>query len=74
MNAPLITAFPARLTPNVSRLAALLDPPSGLDTSEPFALTCDGEVWHLSLSLPSGCYATEVLDQLGIAVPADRRG
>jgi len=37
-------------------------------------LTREGDLWRLSLSLPSGCYATEVLDQLGIAVPADRRG
>lgn len=44
MTSPLISAFPARLTPDVSRLAALLDPPSGLDTSEPFTVTCDGEV------------------------------
>jgi len=47
MNLPLISAFPARLTPDVSRLAALLDPPSGLDTSKPFSLTCDGEVIHI---------------------------
>lgn len=40
----------------------------------PPELTRDGDLWQLSLSLPSGCYATEVLDQLGIAVPADRRG
>ena len=44
MTSPLISAFPASLTPDVSRLAALLDPPSGLDTSEPFTVTCDGAV------------------------------
>ena len=44
MTSPLISAFPTRLTPEVSRLAGLLDPPSGLDTSEPFPVTCDGEV------------------------------
>ena len=44
MTSPLISAFPTRLTPDVSRLAALLDPPSGLDTSEPFTVSCDGEV------------------------------
>lgn len=40
----------------------------------PPELERDGDLWRLSLSLPSGCYATEVLDQLGIAVPVDRRG
>ncbi len=44
MTSPLISAFPTKLTPDFSRLAALLDPPSGLDTSEPFPVTCDGEV------------------------------
>ena len=44
MISPLISAFPTKLTPDVSRLAALLDPPSGLDTSEPFTVTCDSEV------------------------------
>lgn len=44
MTSPLISAFPASLTPDVSRLVALLDPPAGLETSEPFAVTCDGEV------------------------------
>lgn len=34
----------------------------------------DGACWRMVLALPSGCYATEVLDQLGIAIPADRRG
>jgi tRNA(Glu) U13 pseudouridine synthase TruD len=36
-------------------------------------LARNGEIWQLSLSLPPGCYATEVLDQLGIAVPENRR-
>jgi hypothetical protein len=44
MTSPLINAFPAKLTPDVGRLATLLDPPSGFDTSEPFTVTCDGEV------------------------------
>lgn len=44
MTSPLISAFPASLTPDVNRLAALLDPPSGLDTSKPFAVVCDGAV------------------------------
>jgi tRNA pseudouridine13 synthase len=38
------------------------------------SLEPDGEKTWLSLSLPSGSYATEVLEQLGIAIPADRRG
>jgi len=33
----------------------------------------DDPTW-LELALPAGAYATEVLDQLGIEVPADRRG
>jgi hypothetical protein len=44
MTSPLISAFPTKLTADVSRLAELLDPPSGLDTSEPFRVTCEGEV------------------------------
>src|SRR5260370_28706666 len=44
MSTLLTSAFPVRLTPDVSRLAALLAPPSGLDTSKPFTLTCDGDV------------------------------
>jgi tRNA pseudouridine13 synthase len=33
-----------------------------------------GSPCWLEFSLPSGCYATEVLGQVGIGVPADRRG
>nr|MBA3683930.1 tRNA pseudouridine(13) synthase TruD [Planctomycetota bacterium] len=33
-----------------------------------------GEPAWLEFALPSGAYATEVLDQLGVAIPADRRG
>jgi len=44
MISPLISAFPTKLTPDVSRLAVLLDPPSGLDISESFPVTCDDEL------------------------------
>jgi tRNA(Glu) U13 pseudouridine synthase TruD len=33
-----------------------------------------GEPAWIEFALPSGCYATEVLSQVGIAIPADRRG
>ncbi len=36
------------------------------------ALEAEGDA-RLELALPSGCYATEVLAALGVAVPADRR-
>lgn len=37
-------------------------------------LLLDGEITRLSFSLPSGSYATEVLEQVGVTIPADRRG
>lgn len=43
MTSPLLSAFPAKLIPDVSSLAPLLAPPSGLDTSQSFVVTCDGE-------------------------------
>lgn len=39
----------------------------------PRVSVADGITW-LELALPSGAYATEALAQLGVAVPADRRG
>jgi tRNA(Glu) U13 pseudouridine synthase TruD len=33
-----------------------------------------GEVLWVEFGLSSGCYATEVLAQAGVSVPADRRG
>jgi hypothetical protein len=44
MTSPLITAFPAQLTPDVSRRTTLLDPPSGLDSTKPFAVRCNTEL------------------------------
>ena len=41
---------------------------------EPPVLTPAGEVTWLDLALTSGGYATEVLAQCGVTVPADRRG
>lgn len=33
-----------------------------------------GDITWLSFALPSGCYATEVLSTVGVAIPEDRRG
>jgi hypothetical protein len=44
MTSPLISAFPSKLTPDVSRLSPLLDRPSRFESSAPFAVNCDGEV------------------------------
>jgi tRNA pseudouridine13 synthase len=41
---------------------------------EPPVLTADGATTWMEFALPSGGYATEVLDQLGVAIPAARRG
>ncbi len=41
---------------------------------EPPTVTVDGDHAWLSFALPPGCYATEVLHQIGVAVPEDRRG
>lgn len=41
---------------------------------EPPVLTANGAVTWLELALPSGGYATEVLTQVGVALPEDRRG
>jgi tRNA(Glu) U13 pseudouridine synthase TruD len=41
---------------------------------EPPTIAIDGDTTWLSFALPSGGYATEVLSQVGIAIPADRRG
>jgi tRNA pseudouridine13 synthase len=38
------------------------------------ATVTPGEPAWIEFALPSGCYATEVLSQVGIAIPADRRG
>jgi len=41
----------------------------------PPTLTMEADgVCRIEMALPAGCYATEVLDQLGIEVPSDRRG
>ena len=37
-------------------------------------VTADGEVTWVEFALPSGSYATSVLEQVGVAIPADRRG
>lgn len=47
MTSPMIRAFPARLTPAVTRLAALFDEPSGPHPSEGFTVRCDGEALQI---------------------------
>jgi len=40
----------------------------------PPTVTVEDGLCRIELALPAGCYATEVLDQIGVTVPADRRG
>jgi len=65
MNTSLTAAFPAKLTPTVSRLAQLLDPSSGLPTSEPFAVSCDGE----TLQIPVRIYRPVISDAAFASLP-----
>jgi hypothetical protein len=58
VNASIIAAFPKSLAPDVDRLAALIDPPTGLETSEAFTLACDGE----PLKIPYRIYRPVITD------------
>ena len=58
MNASLTEAFPNKLCADVMRLAAVLDPPAGLATSEPFAVTCDGD----PIQIPHRIYRPAISD------------
>src|ERR1051325_10188333 len=58
MNASLIVAFPERLAPLASRLATLVDHQTGLATSEPFTVTCDGE----TIQIPHRIYGPVISD------------
>ena len=72
-NSPLIGAFPASLTPDAERLSAVLDPQSGRDNSEPFRVTCDGEVLRIPYRIYRPVISWEefaALDSTGQAIAA----
>ena len=48
MNSTANTAFPASLTATVSRLSPLLLPPTEIEASEPFSVSCAGETLFIS--------------------------
>ena len=63
MNSTVITSFPASLSPTVSRLLPLLDPPADLTPTFPCPVLCAGE----SFTIPSRIYSP-VPNRLRIAL------
>ena len=69
MNESLTSAFPVGLLVEVSRLASLLDPPTGRDASHTFRVFCDGE----SLQIPQRIYRPVISDsQFALLNPVEK--